>query len=61
MVRALFTNINSKSFFPSVFNDFFSNKWLMPQCNNASSATDGWKQSYVRCSSETNRRKYSTT
>jgi len=38
MLPSVFTNSNNQGFFPSVFNDFFNDNWLMPQFHSTSPA-----------------------
>ena len=38
MLPSIFTNSNNQGFFPTVFNDFFNDNWLMPQFHSTSPA-----------------------
>ena len=38
MLPSIFANSNNQGFFPTVFNDFFNDNWLMPQFHSTSPA-----------------------
>jgi len=38
MLPSIFTNNNNQGFFPTVFNDFFNDNWLMPQFHSTAPA-----------------------